>query len=405
MKRSLLLVPIALGATLPSSLRAQLGAQLDLGIRGAPVAALGTRSLWSVAPALRYDESRLRLRAEGDYRDYGRLGRGVSGALGASYFVPLTGPVNLEVTGSMRGQDGGPLARAGLWDAGGRLHITGLRDGAWLGSQAGQDGNGRTLRWEAAAWRRLGNLTLQFQGSQLALAGPARGSTVTPDTLNPDTLAGNRSQVQTDVGAWLHWAGTRLQLSMALGRRYGVTEVAAVLGTPAGGLGDGRNSSTARRTTWTWWSADGTYWVAPRWGVTASVGQRPPDSQLRSPGGRFVQLALRASLNGGPREAPAPPNRVGGRRDLHVRRLDGELVELQLLAPEASRVEMRGDFTDWRAVDLERVSGGRWRAKLQIAPGLHSVTVRFDGGAWEPPPGTRIEVDEFEQSTGVLVIE
>jgi 1,4-alpha-glucan branching enzyme len=88
-----------------------------------------------------------------------------------------------------------------------------------------------------------------------------------------------------------------------------------------------------------------------------------------------------------------------------VRRIEEGIVELQLMASGAQRVELRGDFTDWRPVEMEDHGGGRWRLRQVISPGVHSVSVRYDGGPWVPPPVTRVVTDEFGEDTGVLVVE
>jgi hypothetical protein len=69
------------------------------------------------------------------------------------------------------------------------------------------------------------------------------------------------------------------------------------------------------------------------------------------------------------------------------------------------RVEVMGDFTDWRPVDMQLMGPGRWQLRLPILPGLHHLNVRYDGGPWQPPPGTGVVADEFDQLTGVLVVE
>ncbi|MEO8139836.1 MAG: hypothetical protein ABI742_09325 [Gemmatimonadota bacterium] len=395
---------LSLLAGIAGSAQGQVTALVDIGVRDAPVGALGTRSLWAVAPSLHYDRANLRLDADGEYRDYGRLGRGLSGGLDGSYFVPIAGAVRGEAVATLRGAGGGPNSSAGLWNAGARLHLGGRASGLWLGSQAGGGTEGQSLQWEAAAWRRLGNLTLQLQGSQLTLVDRVLRDGVAPDTLTPrpDTLYRDQARVTTDLAAWLQWTPPRTRLALAVGRRYGITEVAGLIsGAPQdGGLGQGAGQ---RATTSTWWLVEATYWLAPRWGLTGSAGQRPPDSQLHSPGGRFLQLAIRTALGRGSRAGHAVPG--DQRSELRTRRLAGGAVELLLLARDASRVELRGDFTDWRAVELERRGGGVWRLRQAIAAGMHTLTVRYDGGPWVPPPATRVTTDEFGQETGVLVIE
>ncbi len=385
---------------------AQVKGFLDVGVRDGPVGGVGTRSHWAIAPSLQYEQAHLRLAAEGEYRDFGRLGHGLSGAFDGSRFVRIGGPLQGEITTAFRATGGGPTTSATLWNAGGRLHLAGSTAGLWLGSQAGGGTKSPSFQWDAAAWRRIGNLTFQLQGSQLTLIDRVLREGVAPDTLTPrpDTLYHDQARVTTDVAAWLRWTPPRTEVALALGRRYGITEVAGVIGgMPGDGTGSGLQSTLSHQTTSTWWLLEGTYWMAARWGFTASVGRRPPDSQLRTPGGRFLQFAIRTSVGrGGRTPSTRAPSEQGAFR---VRRIEEGIVELQLMASGAQRVELRGDFTDWRPVEMEDHGGGRWRLRQVISPGVHSVSVRYDGGPWVPPPVTRVVTDEFGEDTGVLVVE
>lgn len=60
---------------------------------------------------------------------------------------------------------------------------------------------------------------------------------------------------------------------------------------------------------------------------------------------------------------------------------------LRVHAREARRVEIAGDFTDWRPLALLRLNGGWWGVMVQADPGPHRVQIRLDGGAWFAPPG------------------
>jgi hypothetical protein len=384
---------------------AQVEALVDLGIRDAPVVGVGTRSHWAIAPSLHYEGARLRLGAEGEYRDFGRLGHGLSGSLDGSWFLPLAGALRGEVTSALRGTGGGPTSSASLWNGGARLHLSSAASGLWLGGQTGGGTKGPSLQWDAALWWRFGNLTFQLQGSQLTLVDRVLRAGVAPDTLTPrpDTLYRDQARISTDVAAWLRWTPPRSELSLALGRRYGLTEVAGTIGgAPGDGTGLGQQPSS-RTSASTWWMLEATYWLAARWGVSGSVGKRPPDTQLRTPGGGFLQFAIRTSIGRGPRAAG--PGAPSGQRELRARRVDAGTVELLLSAGQRTRVEIRGDFTDWRPVEMERRSGGQWRLRQTIASGVHTLSVRYDGGPWVPPPGTRVVADEFGERTGVLVID
>lgn len=393
---------ISLPALAPAAL-AQLSARIDLGVGGAPVNQRGTVSLWSLAPAMRYETGRLRIMAEGEYRNYGRSAEWASGLLEASHFTRLSGPVLAELTGSTRTRLGAGTPDGVAWELGGRLHLNRSRTGIWLGGQAGHDLEGRTTRWEAAAWHRFGDFALQFEGSQRSAIRTVRLDQGFPDTLPlPDSLVRNQVRVTTDLGAWLRWAPRRIDVALAVGQRYGVTDIAPGISISPDAIGQNRATST---TVATWWLADATYWLTPRLGVNGAIGNSPPDPQFRAPGGQFLRLAVRATFGREGFRTRSPAARSAGRL---VARGSAGVVRLDLTLDgleSVQRVELMGDFTDWLPVEMQRSRAGHWRTSLPIPAGMHFVNVRYDGGPWQPPPGTRVVTDEFERLTGVLVVE
>jgi hypothetical protein len=266
----------------------------------------------------------------------------------------------------------------------------------------GHDARGGTVRWDAAAWKRMGNLSIQLQGSQTTLLGQGSPQNRLPiDTLGPqaDSSALHQVRVLTDVATWLHWARGRVQLSAATGLRFGSTQAAA---SPPPQTGTDRSSRTdAQSQTWGWWELQGTWWLAGRVGIAGGIGHHPPEPGLLATGGSFFRLGFRVALD---RRGPDLPAPAGGKSNsLRVRR-DGAQVELELLAPGVERVELMGDFTDWLPVSLERASSGRWRVRMPVSPGLHYLNVRYDGGPWVAPPSTRVILDEYHRETGVVVV-
>jgi hypothetical protein len=71
---------------------------------------------------------------------------------------------------------------------------------------------------------------------------------------------------------------------------------------------------------------------------------------------------------------------------------------------EARVAEIRGDFTDWLPVQLIAGRDGVWLLPEGIAPGIHTFSVRIDGGAWHAPPGLPMMEDGFGGVVGVLVV-
>ena len=53
---------------------------------------------------------------------------------------------------------------------------------------------------------------------------------------------------------------------------------------------------------------------------------------------------------------------------------------------------------------MHRSANGRWRAELKLAPGIHRITVRTDGGSWIAPPGLPAGNDEYGSPVGMMVV-
>jgi hypothetical protein len=127
----------------------------------------------------------------------------------------------------------------------------------------------------------------------------------------------------------------------------------------------------------------------------AAVCQRgdPPSVVVRAvPDGRH-----RADVGGrhGPdRDSAAGPAPVAA----STRRL------LVFTFGRVTSAEVRGDFTDWRPTALTRSAGGSWQMATALAPGLHTLSVRTDGGPWRPPSGLATADDEFGGQVGVLLV-
>ncbi len=85
---------------------------------------------------------------------------------------------------------------------------------------------------------------------------------------------------------------------------------------------------------------------------------------------------------------------------------DGDTLRVVLLidAPRAESVELMGDATEWMVTQMQRATNGRWRAELKLAPGMHRITVRADGGAWIAPPGLPIGNDDYGSPVGMITV-
>jgi hypothetical protein len=404
--------PLAAGLAamfVATALQGQVSGRIDALVGSSPAFSTGNpRGHWGLSPAAAFQSARLRIDAESEFGEgTGPLGA-ATGSLGLSHFTHLQGAVLGELTGSTRFRYGFAGRNGTSWNAGVGLHLRGESEGAWLRLSAGRDLNGGSARWEATAWRRLGTVSLQLSGSQTSTVDIARFATQPTDSLSPptDSTTIPRVEVATDIGAWLRWAPARFELAVGIGRRYGTREVApSPAGTPVDGTNNRTSAAAGRLLVHDWWLAEAAWKLTPLLGLVGSVGQTPPDLQFGTPAGKFVRLAIRASFGRASAPAVRRPANAAGVRAIRLRNGEVELAIVVAGNAGTRRVEIMGDFTDWLPIELLPAGDGRWCVRLGITPGLHYLNVRYDGGPWQPPPGTAVVADEFERLTGVVSVD
>jgi len=66
---------------------------------------------------------------------------------------------------------------------------------------------------------------------------------------------------------------------------------------------------------------------------------------------------------------------------------------------------LMGDATSWTVTQMRRHPSGRWRAELKLAPGMHRLIVRSDGGKWVAPPGLPVGNDDYGTPVGMVLIK
>jgi hypothetical protein len=198
-----------------------------------------------------------------------------------------------------------------------------------------------------------------------------------------------RSLNVTDVATAAEWSGRRVDLAVSSGVR---------IAAPGLDLSGGR----------VWGSASAALWVSPTVAVAGAFGALPADPIRQLPARRVAQAGLR--LRAAPRvrrdptlappAGPAPaaaPLTVGPER--------GGLRRLRVGVPGAARVEVMGDCTGWRPVDLAPQPDGSWATELPLAAGVYHLQLRVDGGPWRPPAGLPAVPDGFAGTVGVLVVQ
>lgn len=88
-----------------------------------------------------------------------------------------------------------------------------------------------------------------------------------------------------------------------------------------------------------------------------------------------------------------------------VKRIAEGRYALEVRAPGARAVEIMGDMTGWEAFGLAHLGGSRWRAELDMTPGVHRLNLRLDDGPWRAPLGVATAPDGFNGEVGIIVVE
>jgi 1,4-alpha-glucan branching enzyme len=72
---------------------------------------------------------------------------------------------------------------------------------------------------------------------------------------------------------------------------------------------------------------------------------------------------------------------------MSTKKLPKQKVTFALLAPEAQRVILLGDFSGWerQPVNMKRLKDGRWEATLSLAEGKYEYRYLVDG-QWRDDP-------------------
>jgi hypothetical protein len=379
------LAALTLGACARLAAAQQVTSTLDVGGASLRYADSVSAAAAVVSPSVRVDWTRATLAASGTASKLGLGDWSTQGALDASVFTPAAGALVGELGGSAGGSVHRDGTRTGQALAVGRAHVMTARAGAWGGAGGGWTWDGGTWRavrlGEAGAWVHVGAAT--------ALAA------VTPTAVD-DTLR------YTDATVAVRFDLARAELGASAGVRSGSR-------LPSFG-GSARS----------WGSASATVWMTEWMGVAAAAGTYPVDLTQGFPGGRYATLSLRLGSRGHRRSPNGGDWTVAARQrsegvaalsaDTRVLAFETEPARdgrriLRVYAPDASAVEVAGDFTTWQPAALTRGDGGWWTIALPVARGTHQLNLRIDNGAWRVPPGLAAVADEFGGAVGLLVVE
>ena len=132
--------------------------------------------------------------------------------------------------------------------------------------------------------------------------------------------------------------------------------------------------------------------IGVAWGrslfVFLGIERYPANLLLDAPAGRTLSAGVTIGTGagptrrGGPAPARVPPPAPGDTR-------------LSIEVGNAERVEVAGDWNQWKPVPLQRASNGVWYVDLSIPPGQYRHAFRINGTAWRIPEGVAAVNDGF----------
>jgi hypothetical protein len=372
---------MGVAALAPTRVWGQVTLSLDVGAATIAYDEFLRSIVGTVTPAVLLERGRGTFLARASYSRFESGNESIQGTIAGSVLSPAVWKLRGEIGATASSTRYKDFSAATNVLAVGRLHLAEANRGTWLSLSAGgvaqkSEFPDDLLQLEVGGWTRAGGSTFTAQ------LVPTRVGTIK----YLDAVAGWR------------WLGPEGDLSISAGYRAGEDS--------SGGVNR-------------WAEVNVTAWLTRRLAVVGGVGVFPAEIVRGLPGGRYGSLALRVASR---RPTGSDPKLVAqlilpyelrglrrrgaaraeafvhsaaddGSRDIHVRVAD------------ATRVELMADFTDWTPVPLVRERGGMWGLNVFIAPGVHRVNIRVDGGPWQPPPGLTTVRDEFGGEVGLLVVQ
>lgn len=120
--------------------------------------------------------------------------------------------------------------------------------------------------------------------------------------------------------------------------------------------------------------------------LNVAGGSYPSNRLTGATGGKFFSTGISLRI-GGPRGVPSMPQPSA------VAPPAAHTTRLAIRAPNASRVEIAGDWNGWTPVAATRAPNGVWYADVPLEPGEYRYAFRVDATDWRVPEGA-VAVDD-----------
>jgi len=268
-----------------------------------------------------------------------------------------------------------PVSRATALGVRADASVNHLEGGLWSGVASGGALAATSWQlWILSVEATGGMVRRVDETSDPVVAGAARLSRVMPRWTLGAELAGTYTDTARFADATLH-----------AGYRDGLLSATALGGVRLGDLAGPA------------WIQGRIEWhVLPRAALELAIGTYPEDLTGFTEG-LFFSAGIRI---GTAVRAPTALADRGTRVDV----LPGGSVRVSFAVPEASSVDIAGEWNQWTPVPLTRVASRRWEAVLRLAPGAYRFSLIVDGERWIVPADVTELPDDFGGTVGLLVI-
>jgi hypothetical protein len=389
-RRLVTLTSLAIPAFVAGAARAQVVGTLGAGTGRVTYDDMPRLTVVSLTPAVLFEGERTTLSAAGSFTRFDGGIWSAQALAAGSRFTEARGPFRGELSAQLETNSHRGTLRTGQLMAQGRGHLVGAGDrGLWLGAGAGHvwrsPSGGALLRADAGAWAHLGDATVRLTTTHNTVQTSTRMVTAAPnmearvvDTRSSTVSQGTKRYLDTE--AHISWSRARVALDAAAGQRM---------------IREGDRTNT--------WLLGGSVMLTERLALVGSTGASAFDVAQGLPGGRYATIALRVTTRAGGALELRSRSRATA-RDMETWREQDGTVLLVVHAPHARRVELMGDFTDWRPLVMQREADDHFATRIRLPAGSYRINVRVDGGTWTAPPGTTPVADEYNGASGLLVI-
>jgi 1,4-alpha-glucan branching enzyme len=79
-------------------------------------------------------------------------------------------------------------------------------------------------------------------------------------------------------------------------------------------------------------------------------------------------------------------------------------VNFYCAGPQAGRVEIAGDFNDWRPVPMQRLLDGWWFKRLELSHGHHLYRFIVDGKPELDPSASGVGFDDRDERASLVAV-